>query len=417
MAALSFDFTNTAIDALPSPPTGRVEYRDAKNPALVLRVASSGTKSFCVGRKVAGRFVRVTLGTFKRATDLQPRMTVDMARKELRKAEGKIATGENVNAAKRAERAVGRSVAYWLAEYLEANRDLKPRTRSDYQNVLREFCADWLEKPLADITREHLKSRHTRHGAERSRARANNAVRVLRALYNFAGVVPNPASNPKRKRAGEAGAFLFDVNRKRTLIRDSDLPAWWVAVSELSGRRRDSGARDASDLLRCLLLTGLRAGEACALEWAYVDDRGGMIEIPDTKNRDPHVLPLGKELHSIFRERSKHRRGRYVFGSKSEPDEPFNYNTLRGWFETVAAECGVRVSAHDCRRTFATIAESLDISGSTVKRLLNHRTGRSDVTEGYIVPSAERLRGAMQRIEDRVIELASVSHQGDSDGK
>lgn len=403
---LVFAFTNTKIDDLPLPPSGRIEYRDEANPALILRVTASGTKSFCVRRKVAGKAVRVTLGTFKRAGDAMVRMSVEAARKKLREAEGDLARGVDVNETKRAERRAGSSLSHWLAEYLRDNARLKPRTRADYEAVLSEFCSDWLPKPLATITREQIKSRHAKHGAERSKARADNAVRVLRALFNFAGIIPNPASSPKRKRAGEAGSFLFEVGRKRTRIANADMPAWWRTVTNLRGARVDSAAPDASDLLRLLVLTGLRAGEACGLEWRYVNLRDGVIEVPDTKNRDPHVLPLGTLLHGIIRERAANMAGPYVFPSRDDRNLPFNYSVLRGWFETVADECGVRVTAHDCRRTFASIGESLDISGSTLKRLLNHRTGLADVTAGYIVPDPERLRSAMQRIEDRVLELA-----------
>jgi integrase len=52
---------------------------------------------------------------------------------------------------------------------------------------------------------------------------------------------------------------------------------------------------------------------------------------------------------------------------------------------------------HDLRRTFATVAEGLDIAGYTLKRLLNH-TIHGDVTAGYIVTDVERLRGPMERI-------------------
>jgi len=402
----TFTFTNTQIDALPLPPSGRVEYRDESNPALILRVAASGTKSFCVRRKIAGRAVRVTLGTFKRPGDAIVRMSVEAARKKLREAEGDLARGVDVNEAKRSERRAGSSLSHWLSEYLRDNAKLKARTRADYEAVLREFCADWMPKPLANITRDQIKARHAKHGAARSKARADNAVRVLRALFNFAGIAPNPASSPKRKRAGEAGSFLFEVGRKRTRIANADMPAWWRTVANLRGLRVDSAAPDASDLLRLLVLTGLRAGEACGLEWRYVNVRDGIIEVPDTKNRDPHVLPLGKLLHEIIRERATNMVGPYVFPSRDDRELPFNYSVLRGWFDTVAAECGVRVTAHDCRRTFASVGESLDISGNTLKRLLNHRTGLSDVTAGYIVPDPERLRSAMQRIEDRVLELA-----------
>ncbi len=263
-------------------------------------------------------------------------------------------------------------------------------------------------RPLADVTRDKIKARHKRHGSERSEARANNAVRVLRALFNYAAISPNPAASPKRRQSGEAGGFLYDVGRKRTLIHPHDMPMWWEAVVGLSGKRKDSGASAASDLLQLLLLTGLRAGEACGLEWKHVDTRANIITIPDTKNGDPHSLPLGVLLGAAINRRLAAQVGPFVFPAKESPKKPYSYSVLRGWFDVVAAESGVRVTAHDCRRTFATIAESLDISSSTVKRLLNHRSGRADVTEGYIVPSPERLRGAMQRIETEVLRLASA---------
>ena len=51
------------------------------------------------------------------------------------------------------------------------------------------------------------------------------------------------------------------------------------------------------------------------------------------------------------------------------------------------------------RRTFITIAESLDISGYAVKRLVNHKMS-GDVTAGYIITDVERLRKPMQKITD-----------------
>ncbi|MCK7578394.1 MAG: hypothetical protein MZV65_23405 [Chromatiales bacterium] len=44
---------------------------------------------------------------------------------------------------------------------------------------------DWQRKPLAEITRDMVASRHRKLG-ERSEARANLAMRLLRALFNFA---------------------------------------------------------------------------------------------------------------------------------------------------------------------------------------------------------------------------------------
>lgn len=55
---------------------------------------------------------------------------------------------------------------------------------------------------------------------------------------------------------------------------------------------------------------------------------------------------------------------------------------------TVIKESGVHFTVHDLRRTFITVAESLDISAYALKSLLNHKMS-NDVTAGYIIKDAE----------------------------
>jgi integrase len=68
---------------------------------------------------------------------------------------------------------------------------------------------------------------------------------------------------------------------------------------------------------------------------------------------------------------------------------------------------GIKFCFHDLRRTFITVAESLDITHYALKALLNHSMG-NDVTGGYICMSTERLREPIQKIADRITELATV---------
>ncbi len=58
---------------------------------------------------------------------------------------------------------------------------------------------------------------------------------------------------------------------------------------------------------------------------------------------------------------------------------------------------GVQFTLHDLRRTFATIADSLDLPAYALKRLLNHKMN-NDVTAGYIMKDVERLRNPMQQV-------------------
>ena len=77
--------------------------------------------------------------------------------------------------------------------------------------------------------------------------------------------------------------------------------------------------------------------------------------------------------------------------------------------EARAAIAGVTWRPHDLRRTFVTVAESLDVSPYAIKALVNHagaeRQRPGDVTAGYVSLGVERLRAPMQRITDRLLAI------------
>ena len=69
--------------------------------------------------------------------------------------------------------------------------------------------------------------------------------------------------------------------------------------------------------------------------------------------------------------------------------------------KVVTKASGVEFSPHDCRRTFATIAEAVNIPLTMIKRLMNHVT-TNDVTGGYIVTEEETLRQAINKVADYI---------------
>ena len=74
----------------------------------------------------------------------------------------------------------------------------------------------------------------------------------------------------------------------------------------------------------------------------------------------------------------------------------------------VAEATSIYVSAHDLRRTYASVAESSDISWLVMKTLLNHATGR-DVTAGYVQISVERLREPVERVALKLAALCGIA--------
>ncbi len=73
----------------------------------------------------------------------------------------------------------------------------------------------------------------------------------------------------------------------------------------------------------------------------------------------------------------------------------------------VTEESGIEFRLHDLRRTFITIAESVDIPAFALKGLINH-TANGDVTFGYIQLTVERLREPTQRVADKIVELVNT---------
>lgn len=416
-------FTKRALEALPSAPAGtRVTYHDSECNGLTLRVTDSGAKSFIVQRRINGRPERVTLGRF-------PEMTVEQARKAATGTHATINDGTSPNAVKRAEKARAVTLGDVLDDYL-AHRDLKPATVHGYRRAVDDYLADWKGQPVAQITREKVERRH-RKLTERGPTQANLVMRVLRALLNYAGArlenadgSPILADNPVRRLS--ATKTWNRTERRRTLIKSHQLKPWFDAVLALAdeperdadgrllldaaGRqvRRGRRAEVIRDWLLLLVLTGLRREEGMRLRIEDVDLAGRIFTVADTKNREPHTLPLSDYLLELVGRRIGHAReigSPYLFPGEGRSGY---LNEPRKQMAKVTAASGVTFTPHDLRRTFITIAESLDIPAYALKRLLNHKSGNSDVTAGYIVIDTERLREPMQRITDFMLKAAGL---------
>ncbi len=386
--------TKSAIDRIDPPATGQAFHRDDVLKGFALRVTAGGVKSFVVEKRINRKVKRKTLGRFGE-------LTAEQARKEAQKFLGKVASGRDPIGEKLDLEAQNVTLGEVFEDYLKVRSGLKPGTVHDYRRVMREGFSDWQDRPLQNISKDAVARRHAKIG-ERSPSRANNSMRVLRALYNFAAgqyedskgrsLFPeNPVSRISHTRA------WYKVDRRRTVIKRGELPAWFEAVNALKTETDDLQACTVADYLLLLLFTGMRRSEGMRLRWEHIDLEGRSFTLPDTKNREPLILPLSDYLYELLSKRKNVVDGSpFVFPGEGEGGclvEP------RPQIKKVIARSGVDFTLHDLRRTFVTVAESLDISYATLKRLVNHKAG-SDVTEGYIISGVERLREPMQQVTD-----------------
>lgn len=387
-------FTIKKIDALPpAEPGKRATYYDQTIPALSIVVTDKGSKAWYVRKDIGGQSKRIKLGNaIELAPDDARRKAVDLLRD--------IARGVDPTAAT----SVGKiTLAEVLADYLQA-RSVAASTAADYRRAIGETFAAIENKPLARITRDTVRDLYLAH-ADKSKARANNAARVLRALWNYARATyrsPNgdPAL-PENPVLILSDAQLWRaVQRKQTHIDAAQLPRFWQACETLKGDPRESVATSGA-LFQVLLLTGLRLSEAqrIGVDTYTPETKTIRLAAGTTKNKREHLIPLSKQAAEIVASMQS-RFGR---------DRAFEcVGSVYVWTKAAGTIAGLDFSPHDLRRSFLTFANDLGLSGLTIKRLANHASADLDVTAGYIMRNIDDLRKATQQITDRIFSLVSA---------
>lgn len=401
--------TKTFVEKAESPrDKDQIFYRDGELKGFALRVTSTGAKSFVVETLISNKVRRMTLGKYGK-------LTTEQARSEAKKLLGKIATGIDPIAERKEKQVKSITLKEVFDAYQIARKELKPLTLKDYNYLMNQVFSDWLNKPMLEITKDMIAKRHRKYG-EQSKARSNSAMRLLRALFNFAAgeyedsqgrsLVPeNPVKRLSHTRA------WYRVDRKQTVIKTHELPDWYKAVMEVKDERSTGKSSILRDYFLLLLFTGLRRQEAIELTWDRVDFKAKTITIADTKNHRTHVLPLSDFLLDLFTNRKAESDPDVLFVFPGSGKTGYNVEPRKVMKKIIEAS-GVTFTLHDLRRTFITVAESLDIPAYALKRLLNH-TMTQDVTAGYIVMDVERLRVPMQKITDYLLKLMGVKKSAD----
>jgi integrase len=376
-----FNFTQAALDALPVPDKRTWVY-DTKIPQLGLTLLPSGTKSFHTRATVYGQTKRIALENGK-----YPGMKIEQARNEAKRILSQIADKADPIEARKQKKASEITLLEVFNDYFLKKRDrygnkLRESTQAEYKDALQKVVSDYWDRPLLDLDDESLILRRYSKRMDESKARAASFHKVVTALFNFARM-NYKRSNGETYFPNNPGKVIVDNNlrfrapRRKTYIREEELRDWFDAVEDLGTVE--------SEFLLFALMTGVRKSEAMTLTWDAIDLRTGTFTLTDTKNREDVTLPIPFYLLPLLKKRKG--KGRvFTVGDDA-----------KACLIKVRAATGIQFTLHDLRRTYATTAEDLDISGLTVKRLLNHKTD-SDVTAGYQIPNLNRLKSVSDRV-------------------
>ncbi len=392
--------TKSFIDKVSFEKSGQVLYRDSELLGFGLRVGKSA-KVYFAEAKLHGKTIRKSIARHNV-------VSLDEARSQAKTYLAEISRGKNPHDEEKARKAKLVTLAEVLENYIEARGNLKPSTIQDYRHTFDFYLKDWVNKPAIEISKDMVELKF-RQISKTSASQANKTMRNFRAVMNYAIMKYEDSNgdsifryNPV-VRISQLRAWHRPV-RKNTLIKHYDLAPWYQAVMNLSNDSIAPNREVVKDFLLLVLFTGLRRNEAAKLTWNRVDLKDKTIVIKDTKNHTDHTLPLTDFLYDLLTKRKEEAKTQYVFPNETNTGYLID---PKKQIANVVKESGVSFSTHDLRRTFITIAESLDISAYSLKRLLNHKM-TNDVTAGYIITDVERLRAPMQKITNYILKCIGL---------
>lgn len=409
--AEQFNFTKAKLDNLN--PEANIEpcFYDIKQPGLLVRVRKSGRKSFEVRKKIKGRAVRTVLGEY-------PKMTIERARKDARTALNQASEGKNPNKQADAKKAVHITLAEALKEYLESRqigkKPLRKNTIDCYQRSIDLHLKQWRNRSVASITRSDVERKH-RALTQHSESAADYTMRVLRVVHNYVAqkyrdedgrpiLFDNPVSQLNQ------GKAWSETKARTNTIGDNQLAQWFETINSLSAWLPHSSISPdiTRDYFLLVLFTGLRRREASSIKREWIDLEAETLTIPGdhTKNHQAHSIPLSPFLMEIVTRRLA--AGEQFLFENQSTGRPIT--EPKRVVQQIRDKCGIYFTIHDLRRTFATIAGKIVARDYIVKRLLNHKPLKGDVTAvNYINLSVEDLRGSMNAISSHILLMADQS--------
>jgi len=326
----------------------RYDIFDGAFRGLGLRVATSGTKSWFIMKRVNGKMTRATIGRF-------PEMSLTDAREAALPASKKMLEGKAL------EKKDTDLFSYVVADWLERDQK-KNKTYKQVENAINKYALPKFggmrvqQVKKSDVFKIIDKIHNT------SPVSANRNLAYLKRFFNWCLerdlIEVNPAITIK--------SLSKEMSRDRVLQLD-ELKALWTASKSIS--------YPFGPLLRLLILTGQRFREVSEASWNEFSLKDSKWYLPATrtKNGRAHVVHLSKATKKVLKTIPKFDEQKLIFSTNGRTPVS-GISKFKKRLDNASQVSEWRF--HDLRRSFATIScDTLNIEPKVIDALLNHLTG------------------------------------------
>lgn len=362
-------------------------FRDGKTPGLGLRVTAAGAKTYIFETRLRKRSMRVTIGDERTWPIVKARE--EATRLKTLTDQGldprKVKADEEAAALAAQRKIEGHAMlideawtAYiearkgqWGAEHANSHRYFanvggQPKKKGGGPGVIAPgILRPILNLRMKDLTAEILTD-WLKKEVKRKAATARIAILLFRTFWRWCDTKPKfkplidvrllddedflEAIPPKRHRR-------FDV-----MERDY-LKPWFAAVRAIEDPVRRT-------FLQALILTGARRNEMAGLRWEHVDFRWKNLFLKDKVEDQGRKIPLTPYLDSLLS--ALPRKSEWVFHS-DKAVQGYIKEPRKSHVNALKVAKLKHVTIHGLRRTFASLAEWLEMPRGVIAQIMGHK--------------------------------------------
>lgn len=254
---------------------------------------------------------------------------------------------------------------------------------------------------LVDLTPERVEA-WARIETEKRPTQTRLSLRLLKAFISWCGRHSTykeiVGANVVQTRS--LGEIVGKPQVKNDVLQREQLPAWFRAVRQIQNPV-------ISAYLQALLLTGARRQEIAWLRWEDTDFQWNSLTIRD-KVDGQRVIPLTPYVSFLLN--GLPRRNQWVFSSPTAASgrliEPNKQHSK------VCSMIGVDVSLHGLRRSFASLAEWVEMPEGIAAQIQGHKP-QGVRGKHYIRRSLDLLRLWHVKIEEWILEQSGIEFAPD----
>jgi integrase len=347
--------THAAIEKM-KPPAMRREIPDGLVAGLYLVHQPSGARSWCVRYRLQNRTRKFTLGPWPAGSLAKAR---ELARDAVIAAkQGHDPSEERKAARRKAEAATKNTLRSIVEEYL-TRESQRLRTIRQRRAIFERLISPTLgERQIDTIKRTDIVRLLDEIEDECGSRMADYALATLRRVMNWHASRSDDFRSPIVR--GMARVKTKERERERTLT-DGELRAVWKTAQAAQG---PFGA-----LLRFLLLTAARRGEAAGLRWSEIDGTDWALPAVRNKTKVDLIRPLSTAAQAVLA--SIPRVGDVDLVFTTDGERPIGgFSKFKSAFDKA---CGISGwTLHDLRRTARSLMSRAGVPSDHAERALGH---------------------------------------------